>query len=86
MSLRDIEGGHVRERTFQAISHLNEHFAVLDENEQNNAIPAILLPNTPRLRDAMRIILDRRIALHFRIEHDKNLIRGVPFELGELKV
>ena len=86
MPLRDIERSHVRERTFQPIPHLNEHFPVLEEHEQNDAIAAILLANTPGFRDATRIVLDRRIALHFRVDHNKNLIRGVPFELGELKV
>ena len=86
MSLCNIEGGHIRKGTLQAVPDLDEHLAVVDKHEQNNAVAAVLLANTPRLRHATGIVLDRRIALHFRIDHDKNLIRGVPFELGELGV
>src|SRR5205814_1723035 len=83
--LRDIEGGHVGERTFEPVPHLNEHFPVLDEYEQNDAISTILLTNTPGFRDTTRVVLDGRIALHFRVNHNKHLIRGVPFKLGEIE-
>ncbi len=82
----NVERGRVWECAFQAIADLNEHLPVLRKDEQHNAITLFFLSNAPRLRDALCIIGDIRIALHFRKHRDHDLVGSLTLKLPELFV
>ncbi len=72
--------------TFQTVADLDEHFAVLSENKQDDTVALLFLSDAPGLRDTLRVSGNVVIALHFRINGDDNLVRSVAFELRELFV
>src|SRR4051794_4213667 len=80
----NIKGSRIRERALQAVSDLDKHFAVLDEDEEDRSVPRLFLPYLPRLRNATRVVSDVRIGLHRRKNRDDHLVRGVAFELSQL--
>ena len=82
----DIERGQIRERAFQTVTCLNEHLPVLREDEEHNAVALSFLSNTPRLGDALRVIRNLRVTLHFGKDRDHNLVGSFAFELGKLFV
>src|SRR5204863_8983685 len=86
MVLSDLECRNVRQRTFEAVADLNKHLAIRNEDEQHGAVSFIFLADAPGLGDTLRVIVDRRIALHFRKHGDNNLIRCLTLELRELFV
>ncbi len=86
MVLGDVECRNVRQRTFEAVADLNKHLAILNEDEQHDAVSFILLADTPGLGDTLCVILNRRIALHFRKYRDHDLIGRFTLELRELLV
>src|SRR5207253_3541836 len=59
----DVERGDVGQCAFQAVTDLDKHFTILNENEKNNAIATFLLADAPRLGDALRVICDIGVAL-----------------------
>ena len=83
-SLGDLLRGGVGQRSFEPVIGVQIHLAVLHKDEQDCAVSAISLANAPRLRDTLRVIFDRGIALHFRKNRDHDLIGSVAFELREL--
>ncbi len=84
--LGDIKGGRVRDRSFGAVSRLDEHLSVAGENEKHHPVIDFLLADAPRLGDAPGVVGDIRIALHFRINRDDNLAGSVAFKLRELVI
>src|ERR1043165_6423468 len=64
----DPFGGHIRQRALQSVPPFYPHFPVLDEYKKNRAIVLRLLPPPPGPRHPNRIILQRRIRLHLRID------------------
>src|SRR5205823_12346174 len=82
----DIEGGQIRKRAFQAGTELNEHLPVWREDEEHNTVALFFLSNAPRLSDALRVIRNLRVALHFGKDRDHNLVGSFAFELGKLFV
>ena len=86
VTLRYVERRSVGQRAFQPIANLDKHLAILREHKEHHAIPALLLPNAPRLCDALSVISDIRITLHSRKNRDHHLIRGFPLELRQLLV
>src|SRR4029077_3925442 len=45
--LSDIEGCEIRQRALQTVADLDVHFAVLDEHEQDDAVPFVFLAHFP---------------------------------------
>jgi len=84
--LSDIERRNVRQRAFQAVTDLNEHLSVYDKDKQHDAITPVLLADAPHLRDALRVIRDVRVTLHFRKHSNHNLVRSVALKLGQLLI
>src|ERR1700730_2394184 len=82
----DVERGRIRQGSLQAVANLREHLPVPDEHERYDAIASVFLSYTPGLRDALRVIRDVRLALHFWKYCDDHLIRGFALELRELIV
>src|SRR4029453_7932997 len=80
----DVESGYVRQRAFQAVTDLDKHFSILNEHKKNDAIPALLLTNTPCLGDTLGIVRDVRVALHLRKDRDHDLIGSFALELRQL--
>ena len=83
VALGNVESGHVRQRAFQAVSDLNVHLPIFDEDEEDRAVFPVFLAAAPRLRDALGVILDGGIGLHLSENSDQNLIRCFTLELGE---
>ena len=86
MSLGDIERGRIRDRAFQAIADLDEHLAIVDENKEHRAVATIFLSDAPRLRNALRVVRDIGVGLHFAENRHDDLVRSVALELRELLV
>ena len=70
----NVERSRVRERAFQTVADLDEHFAVLNKDEQDGAVTFSLLTDAPRLRDTLRVSRDLIVALHFWKNRDENLV------------
>ena len=84
--LSDIERRNIRQRAFQAVTDLNEHLSVCDKDKQHDAITPVLLAYAPHLRDALCVIRDVRVTLHFRKHSNHNLVRSVALKLGQLLI
>ena len=56
--LGNVESGRVWQGAFQAISDLDVHLPIFDEDEKDRAVPAVFLTDAPRLGDALGEILD----------------------------
>ena len=54
----DVEAGRIGQRTLQAVAGLDKHLAVFDEDEEDGAVIASFLADTPGLRDALGVIGD----------------------------
>src|SRR5256886_16049911 len=80
----DVKRGDVGQCAFQAVTDLDKYFAILNENEKDNAIAAFLLADAPRLGDTLRVISDIGVALHLGEDRDHDLIRCFPLKLGKL--
>ena len=80
----DVERGYVGQRSFQTVTDLDKHLAVLNEHEKDNAIATLLLTNAPRLSDTLCVICDIRLALHLRENRDHDLVRRFALKLGKL--
>src|SRR5438105_2646850 len=80
----DVERGDVGQCAFQAVTDLDKHFAILNENKKDNAIATFLLADAPSLGDALRVICDIGVALHLREDRNHHLIRRFPLKLGKL--
>src|SRR5205814_8261110 len=86
MVLGDVECRNVRQRTFEAVADLNKHLAVLNKDKQHDAVSFIFLADAPGLSDTLCVIIDRRIALHFRKYRNHDLVGRFALELRELLV
>ncbi len=86
VTLRDIESCRVRQRAFQTVADLDEHFAILGEYKKHHAIAPLLLADAPSLCDPLRVVRDIRVALHLGKNRDHDLIGSVALELCELFV
>ncbi len=84
--LGNVERGDVRQGAFETVTDLNKHLAILDEDEERNAIAALFLTHAPRLCHALGVICDIRVTLQFRKNRDHDLVGGFPLELRELLV
>ena len=58
MTFRMISRRSHRECSLETIARLNPHFVVLDEDEQDGSVPFVFLADAPRLKCALREILD----------------------------
>ena len=58
--VRDVEADRVRQRAFEPVAGLDKHLVVFHEDEQDRAVVASFLADAPGLRDALRVIGDRR--------------------------
>jgi len=70
----NVVGRDIRQRAFQTVTNLDEHFAVLNENEKDRAVAPIFLSDAPRLGDALGVIGNLGVALHFREHRDHDLV------------
>ena len=86
MTLSDVECRRVRQRAFQTVADLDEHLPVLNEYKKNYTVAPLLLADAPRLCDALCVIGDIRIALHFRKNRDHHLVGSLSLELSKLFV
>ena len=86
MTLSDVECRRVRQRAFQTVADLDEHLPVLNEYKNNYTVAPLLLADAPRLCDALCVIGDIRIALHFRKNRDHHLVGSLSLELSKLFV
>jgi hypothetical protein len=86
VAFSDIEGCRVRKRAFQAITNLDKHLAILDEHKEHDPVATFFLADAPRLRDALRIVRDIRVALHLGKNRYHDLIGSFPLELRKLFV
>jgi hypothetical protein len=80
----DVERGDVGQRTFQAVTDLDKHLAVLSEHEEDGAVATFLLANAPRLGDTLRVVCDIGLTLHLREDRNHDLVRGFAFKLRQL--
>ena len=71
----------IGQNAFEAITHFDEHFVVVDKNEQYDAIVFVFLPNLPCSKYPHSVIVNRRIRLHRRENRDDNLVRRLSLEI-----
>src|SRR5439155_12186226 len=86
MTLSDVECRRVRQRAFQTVADLDEHLPVLNEYKKNYTVAPLLLADAPRLCDALCVIGNIRIVLHFRKNRDHHLVGSLSLELSKLFV
>ena len=79
-------GQRIRQNTFKAVTHLQKHFAILNEHEEYRAVVFGLLPDAPFPRDAHGVIFDGGVRLHLRIDGNENLLGGLALEILELLI
>lgn len=73
-ALANVERGNVWQRAFQSVADLNRGLAIGDENEQDDAVALVLLPNGPGVSDPLAIGGNVIVALHFWKHGDHNLV------------
>lgn len=79
--LNDPFAERVRKCAFQTVTGLNSHLATLNKYQQKRAVVCPFLADAPRLVNALRIICQRRIRLHFWKNRDDNLAGGFPLKI-----
>ena len=86
LSVDDVFGGGVGDHAFEAVADLEEHFAVVGEDEEDGAVVLAFHADVPGLGDADCVIGDVGVGLHFGVDDDADLVGGVAFDLFELAV
>jgi hypothetical protein len=70
----------VRQRSLEPVADLNASYAIIRENEENNAIVVFALTDTPSLGSALREIFQGISIGNSWKGGDQDLIRSFPFE------
>src|SRR5437762_8418691 len=81
-----IERSNVGQRAFQAVTDLDKHLAVLNEDKKHSSIAPVFLADAPCLCDALRVICNIRVALHLRKDRHHDLIGCFALKLRKLFV
>lgn len=82
----DSLGQDIGQSSFETVTDLYIHFAVLNKNEESGAIVLNLLSDMPAAEDAHGVILNGRIRLHLWIDGNDDLRGGLALEVLELLI
>ena len=76
----------IRQRTFETAAGLNAHLPVLYKNEENRAVIAAALADSPGAVDLLGIVIQRSVLRQLRINHNNELVCALALKIGQLLV